>query len=130
MTGEEREDVEPTTRPAGKPTGAYFARLRQGFGGLRSPSPEAMSPAERLEEAASLLARGFLRHRVRRADARSSAPNRPSGARAAAADRAAGNPEITQVRPSGGAGGKFLLHGLRGRWSGPGSPRSGRCPRT
>jgi hypothetical protein len=31
--------------------------------------PEMMSPAERLEEAASLLARGILRLRLRRADA-------------------------------------------------------------
>jgi len=31
--------------------------------GLRSPSPEVMSPAERLEEAAWLLARGILRRR-------------------------------------------------------------------
>ena len=30
--------------------------------------PEVMSPAERLEEAASLLARGILRRRLRRAD--------------------------------------------------------------
>jgi hypothetical protein len=30
--------------------------------------PELMSPAERLEEAASLLARGFLRRRLKRAD--------------------------------------------------------------
>jgi hypothetical protein len=35
--------------------------------GLRSPSPEMMSPAERLEEAASLLARGILRRRLRAA---------------------------------------------------------------
>lgn len=32
--------------------------------------PDAMSPAERLEEAASLLARGILRHRLRAADGR------------------------------------------------------------
>jgi hypothetical protein len=38
--------------------------------GLRSPSPEMMSPAERLEEAASLLARGILRRRLRAADGR------------------------------------------------------------
>jgi len=32
--------------------------------------PEVMSPAERLEEAASLLARGILRRRLRTADGR------------------------------------------------------------
>ena len=32
--------------------------------------PEAMSPAERLEEAASLLAGGILRRRLRTADGR------------------------------------------------------------
>ena len=32
--------------------------------------PEVMSPAERLEEAASLLARGILRRRLRSADGR------------------------------------------------------------
>jgi hypothetical protein len=32
--------------------------------------PELMSPAERLEEAASLLARGVLRRRLRAADGR------------------------------------------------------------
>ena len=32
--------------------------------------PEMMSPAERLEEAASLLARGILRRRLRAADGR------------------------------------------------------------
>jgi len=32
--------------------------------------PEAMSPAERLEEAASLLTRGILRRRLRTADGR------------------------------------------------------------
>ena len=32
--------------------------------------PEMMSPAERLEEAASLLARGILRRRLRTADGR------------------------------------------------------------
>ena len=31
------------------------------LGGLRSPSPEMISPAERLEEAACLLARGIPR---------------------------------------------------------------------
>ena len=40
------------------------------LGGLRSPTPEVMSPAERLEEAASLLARGVLRRRLRTADGR------------------------------------------------------------
>ena len=40
------------------------------LGGLRSPGPEVMSPAERLEEAASLLARGILRRRLRAADER------------------------------------------------------------
>jgi len=34
------------------------------LGGLRSPSPEVMSPHERLEEAAALLARGILRYRM------------------------------------------------------------------
>jgi hypothetical protein len=35
-----------------------------------SLDPEVTSPAERLEEAASLLARGILRHRLRTADGR------------------------------------------------------------
>jgi len=39
-------------------------------GGLRSLIPEVMPPAERLEEAASLLARGVLRRRLRTADGR------------------------------------------------------------
>ena len=41
------------------------------LGGLRSPSPEAMSSAlGGLEEAASLLARGILRRRLRTVDGR------------------------------------------------------------
>jgi hypothetical protein len=46
--------------------------------------PEVMSPAERLEEAASLLARGILRRRLRTADGRKPAlsvyPERSRGA--------------------------------------------------
>ena len=52
------------------------------WGGLRSPSPEVMSPAERLEEAASMLARGFLRYHLWRVDAEQIEPDvlpRPSG---------------------------------------------------